>query len=236
MNSFLAIETTSDVCSVALITRGRILSRETDEKRAHARLLVPMIQELLEEAGEELAGVAVSGGPGSYTGLRIGVSTAKGLAWSRSLPFFAVSTLASQVSRFNLDHSKDSARGVLSLIRARGSEVFSKRFEIDGDGKVHESPANANSKAGAVQVLDNLEVSGSDFVVSHDESLIQELREMFPGIQTALTPLVAESMAPLLLNQEDEYRVNDLSSFEPFYLREFTAKKSAKSVFDRLPF
>ena len=100
----LCLETATTVCSVALCSRqGVIASKESIEGRSHASLLTVFIDDLLRESGlriSDLEAVAVSKGPGSYTGLRIGVSVAKGIAYATSLPLIAVDTPEAMFSGF----------------------------------------------------------------------------------------------------------------------------------------
>jgi len=229
MDPILAIETTSDICSVALISNKGVTTRQTEERRAHASMLVPLIQELLNSSGSALSGVAVSAGPGSYTGLRIGVSTAKGLAWAKSVPFYAISTLESQIGGYMRENMVGRQTEIASVIRARGEEVFFAFFNLDG-GRL------TRTTKPAACTIQALRLPESALLVSHDNVLMSEVLQAHEGVNTAITPLQAENMAPLLLNQSDEYHVKDLSSFEPFYLREFIAKRSTKTVFERLQF
>src|SRR6476620_11589990 len=97
MALLLALETSSAVCSVALLLDGKLLgSSELRLEKSHSSHITVLIQQLLKNTGyteKDLSGVAISGGPGSYTGLRIGTSTAKGLCYSLDIPLLAVSTL-----------------------------------------------------------------------------------------------------------------------------------------------
>ena len=97
MSLILCIETGTDICSVGLSRDGELISlRESDEGRDHARNVALFVDELLREndiAAEELSAVAVGMGPGSYTGLRIGVSFAKGLCYGLQIPLVAVGSL-----------------------------------------------------------------------------------------------------------------------------------------------
>jgi len=126
----LQIETATPVCSVALSTNGETIAfRDVNEPNIHASRLTLLISELLEETGlgfKDLAGVAVSKGPGSYTGLRIGVSTAKGLCYATDLPLIGVDTLEGMVAGF-----KELYPGVCAgyarlcpMIDARRMEVY----------------------------------------------------------------------------------------------------------------
>ena len=97
MESLILIETSTSLCSVALVRDGNVISeRISSEPRAHASLTAVFVSEVLEESGMKASGcsaVAVGKGPGSYTGLRVGVSTAKGLCFGAGIPLISVGTL-----------------------------------------------------------------------------------------------------------------------------------------------
>ena len=99
MTYVLHIETSGEICSVALSNEKVLIhSLESEEKQAHAAILTKMIQEVLQISNitiKDLVAIAVSKGPGSYTGLRIGVSTAKGICYAQNIPLIAINTLES---------------------------------------------------------------------------------------------------------------------------------------------
>jgi len=124
----LALDTATERCSVALWSEGQLLQRCEDTARAHAELVLPMVSEVLREAGIELrqlTGIAFGRGPGGFTGVRIAVSVAQGLAFAAGLPVVGVSNLAAvaqQVAR-PLDE-------VLVCMDARMGEVYCGRFVL----------------------------------------------------------------------------------------------------------
>ena len=143
MSLILAIETGTDICSVGIAKDGELLSlRESDEGRDHARKVGVFVDELLREtdiAPDELDAVAVGKGPGSYTGLRIGVSFAKGLCYGLQKPLIAVGSLdaLTEVAR------EDYEAGILSvsdwdrallcpMVDARRMEVYAQVFDAEG--------------------------------------------------------------------------------------------------------
>ena len=97
MDRIILIETSTSLCSVALVEDGVVVSEKlSDEPRAHASMTAPYVSEILKERGlrvQDCSAVAVSKGPGSYTGLRVGVSTAKGLCFGAGIPLISVGTL-----------------------------------------------------------------------------------------------------------------------------------------------
>lgn len=131
----LNLETSANLCSVALTRDGIPVSvREAQDERSHATQLIPLISQVLKEAGissGDLKAVAVSKGPGSYTGLRIGVSTAKGIAYSLRIPLISVDTLQALATGFLSKHPefKTDEKILLSpMVDARRMEVYNSLF------------------------------------------------------------------------------------------------------------
>ena len=143
MSLILCIETGTDVCSVGIAKDGELLSlRESDEGRDHARKVGVFVDELLRETGiapEDLDAVAVGKGPGSYTGLRIGVSFAKGLCYGLQKPLVAVGSLdaLAEVAREDYEAGILSVEGwenayLCPMVDARRMEVYAQVFDADG--------------------------------------------------------------------------------------------------------
>ena len=127
MSLILCIETGTDICSVGLSRDGELISlRESDEGRDPARNVALFVDELLREndiAAEELSAVAVGMGPGSYTGLRIGVSAAKGLAWALDKPCCGVSTLEAMA-----ENGRSFEGTVICAMDARRQQIYNAIF------------------------------------------------------------------------------------------------------------
>lgn len=124
MKSLLAIDTSTENCSVALVHDGKLTTRDIESPREHSQKLLPFVEEVLDSADVSLAeldGLVVGAGPGSFTGVRIGVSMAQGLAFSADLPVYPVCSLqalAQQAIR------KNDVAGVVACIDARMGEVY----------------------------------------------------------------------------------------------------------------
>ena len=124
MKSLLAIDTSTENCSVALVHDGKLTTRNIESPREHSQKLLPFVEEVLDSAGVSLAeldGLVVGAGPGSFTGVRIGVSMAQGLAFSADFPVYPVCSLqalAQQAIR------KNDVAGVVACIDARMGEVY----------------------------------------------------------------------------------------------------------------
>src|ERR1700753_3208528 len=135
----LQIETATTVCSVALSNNGEVLAvKQMDQRNIHAEVITLYIEELLTSTGtkyNELDAIAVSSGPGSYTGLRIGISTAKGLCFALDKPLIAVETLEAMASgAMNYDgYAIDADTLLCPMIDARRMEVFTAVFTTSGE-------------------------------------------------------------------------------------------------------
>ncbi len=132
--SLLAFETSTESCSVALLHGDDLIWRSQMAPRRHAELVLPMADELLAEAGigkSQLDAIAVGRGPGAFTGVRLGVSLAQGLAFALDLPVVPVSSLAALAMQAPVD-----GPATLAVIDARMGEVYAACFSRDGQGLV----------------------------------------------------------------------------------------------------
>ena len=136
MTHLLAIDTTAPTCRVALVYNGESFTRESTEARKAAQQVLPMIEELLTSAGtrlQQLDVLAVASGPGSFTGLRIGVATAQGLSLACSLPVVPLSSLALMAKAASRQHPGDT---YLVCTKARDNEIYFAVYCNEPDGDV----------------------------------------------------------------------------------------------------
>jgi len=234
---FLAMDTSAREGSLAIgrRTTGRdtgsggleVVARATlgaDEE--HAAYLVPRIGELLKEVGvgpEELDGFVVGAGPGSFTGVRIGAATAKGMAWSSKKPLWAFSSLAGAAA----DVEEEPIRPRLVLFDARGDRVYAAAFRV-AHGKLETILPPQATTVGVV--LDDLIPPGA--ILMGDGALRH--RALLEGLGNSILPLPAgrPSAAGLLrvLSLDLEVpSVADPGSWEPDYLRESGAERMWKT-------
>ncbi|MCO4205670.1 tRNA (adenosine(37)-N6)-threonylcarbamoyltransferase complex dimerization subunit type 1 TsaB [Aeromonas taiwanensis] len=125
----LAVDTATEACSAALMVGDKVFSRWEEAPRDHTRKILPMVQAVLEDAGlslEQLDAIAFGRGPGSFTGVRIGISVAQGLAFGAGVPLIGISTLAAMAQGA---HRLDGAERVLAAIDARMDEVYFGHYE-----------------------------------------------------------------------------------------------------------
>lgn len=157
--NLLAIETSTEACSVALMHRGRVIARSEIAPRRHAELVLPMADALLAEAGltrRMLDGIAVGRGPGAFTGVRLAVSLAQGMALGLDLPVVPVSSLAALAW-----DAPDNGAPVLALIDARMGEVYVGTFVRDAARGLVPLAAEWVGAASAL-VLPTIIASGAD--------------------------------------------------------------------------
>jgi len=235
MTHFLALETATSICDVSVIRDGiPIAHRGLDQARSHAEQLVPMIQKCLLEAAIEprdLKAIAVSSGPGSYTGLRIGVSTAKGLAYANDIPIIGVPTL--EALAFSLLES--GGKPVVTLLPSRRGEVYLAAFEML-DAEVHRIVNECVIKVDAFpERLREAKIGTGTLCGPGVERLIESGIDLSRFTRSDLG-LSSKYVAFAALGRLEKQLFEDTSSFEPYYLREFVARKASRSVFDRLPF
>ena len=157
MPHLLAIDTSTDACSVALLGDGVVHRDHRIAARAHARLILPMIDQLLSRAGvprSRLDGITFGCGPGSFTGLRIAASVVQGMAWPLGLPVFPRSSLEllARSAAAEAGAVLDQAAGVLTLMDARMDEVYWNLFVL-GDGDLRATGQDALATPEALGAL-----------------------------------------------------------------------------------
>lgn len=219
------IETATAVCSIALGIDGRVAAkREADEPNAHSSKMNVFIGELMEDAGmksSELHAVCVSGGPGSYTGLRIGVSGAKGLCYGLKIPLLAVPTLKNMAAGYCQQHP-DYNGLVCPMIDARRMECYTAIYNSSLD-EVKAVSADIIEPG----IYDQWLASGQVVFVGDGAEKCKEVLGEHPNARfDADYRISAGSMLPLAEKLLQEGRGEDVAYYEPFYLKDFVAKKS----------
>ncbi|WP_396198205.1 tRNA (adenosine(37)-N6)-threonylcarbamoyltransferase complex dimerization subunit type 1 TsaB [Flavobacterium sp.] len=215
MALILNIETATKNCSVALSKAGKTIAiREIAEQNfSHAEKLHVFIEELFAESHlklQDLSAIAVSQGPGSYTGLRIGVSAAKGLCYALSIPLIAVDTLEILARKINISNGT-----ILPMIDARRLEVYSAFFDSNY-AKIREIKAEIIDKNSFQDETEILHLIG-DGAMKFKEILTDEKFKYYPEIQF---PSAAE-MSLISFQKFQNNQFEDVAYFEPFYLKDF---------------
>jgi tRNA threonylcarbamoyladenosine biosynthesis protein TsaB len=235
MALILSIETGTDICSVALANDGELMAlRESDEGRDHAKKVAVFVDELLKETGvqpADLDAIAVGKGPGSYTGLRIGVSFAKGLCYALNIPLIAIGSLdaLTEVAREDYDagildvEDEQWADAMLCpMVDARRMEVYTQIF--DTQGKSHgDVVAEVVTEESFKQWRDK-----GHFVIFGNGA-----KKCSEPLADAIYVSVAPSARGIVRLAEEAFRAErfeDLAYFEPFYLKDFIVIPSKKKL------
>ncbi len=228
MTYILNIETATKNCSVSLSRNGELIAIKelNNGNYSHAEVLHSFVNEVVNESGislSDLSAVAISKGPGSYTGLRIGVSAAKGLCFALDIPLISINTLASLAHGLTIKSGK-----IVSMLDARRMEVYSAVFEKDFI-QVRETKAEIIDGNSFLEYLDKGTVyfvgDGAEKckdVITHDNAVFSE--EQFPS---------AKEMCSLAYDKYKKNDIEDVAYFEPFYLKDFIVipEKKKKPTF-----
>ncbi|WP_428741522.1 tRNA (adenosine(37)-N6)-threonylcarbamoyltransferase complex dimerization subunit type 1 TsaB [Tenacibaculum sp.] len=223
MATILNIETATKNCSVSLAKDGKTLAIQelNDGNYSHAEKLHPFIQKVLEEANvsnNQIDAVAVSKGPGSYTGLRIGVSAAKGLCFSFDKPLISIETLQS------LAHQLTAEEGVIvPMLDARRMEVYSAVYDTNYK-QVREIKAEIIDENSFQEYLQKGKVyflgDGAEKckeIITHENAVFLDAK--YPS---------AKEMSQLSFDKYKKNDIEDVAYFEPFYLKDFVVTPEKK--------
>ena len=228
MALILQLETTTISCSVALSLDGNTIAvKELAERNIHAGYLTLFIEDVVAQCGKTLRdidAVAVSMGPGSYTGLRIGVSTAKGLCYALDIPLIAINTLQAMTVGF-MSLYNDQSVLFCPMIDARRMEVYAAVYnsQLDELLPVEARIIDENSFSDLLQ--------NQNIVFFGDGAM--KCQEVLAGNPTAIfVPEFlnsAKDLSSLAALKYDRKEFEDVAYFEPFYLKDFLITQSKKS-------
>jgi len=228
MSYILQIETATTVCSVALSKDGETLSvKQINERNIHAEVITLFIDELLKQTGlsyNQLDAIAVSSGPGSYTGLRIGVSTAKGLCFALDKPLIAVETLEAMADGIT-NEMQLTGKDVLlcPMIDARRMEVYTAIFDTHGK-RIKPTTAEIIDTNSFSDLLSNHTIIFFGDGASKCETVLgtNTNAQFVTDFNNSAAHLSKKAYAKLLAND-----LEDVAYFEPFYLKDFIAGKKS---------
>lgn len=233
MALILSIETGTDICSVALANDGELMAlRESDEGRDHAKKVALFVDELLRETGvqpSDLDAIAVGKGPGSYTGLRIGVSFAKGLCYGLNIPLVAVGSLDA-LAEVAIE---DNEAGILDvenwddavlcpMVDARRMEVYTRLFDAEGRA-LNEVSAEVVTEHTFAEVRQERQL-----VIFGNGAA--KCREVLPDATYINITPSARGLARLAHQRLSAGQTEDIAYFEPFYLKDFIVIPSKKKL------
>jgi tRNA threonylcarbamoyladenosine biosynthesis protein TsaB len=234
MALILYIETSAKNCSVALSQNSELLFNKVDTAgSSHSVQLGLFVDEALkvvESKGRKLDAVAVSSGPGSYTGLRIGVSLAKGVCYALDIPLISVPTIDLLADEVRRTKALSSETYICPLVDARRMEVYTALYDNDCT-MLHPVSAVIVDEKTFEKELENHPVW---FVGDGAEKCSTIIRSQNAKFDGQIVPL-AESMLPLAEKKYQEQTFEDVAYFEPFYLKDFVATVSKKSLIPAAP-
>lgn len=229
MPYILNIETATEVCSVSLSRKGETLDLiENSEDKTHSELLTVFIETLMKRnkiGYQDLSAIAVSSGPGSYTGLRIGVSVAKGICYGLKKPLLSVPTLESMAFG-GVQLSKEQNSLFCPMIDARRMEVYTSVFDSQLN-VVEETNAKIIDSESFVNLLSDNQVCIFGNGAEKCKPIITHPNAIFLDEFNISAQYMSELSYQKFLTQSFE----DVAYYEPFYLKEFQAVKSMKKMF-----
>ena len=223
MAYILNIETSTTNCSVALSNSGVLvgLKEDNNSEYSHAERLHVYIDEVLKTAKvtiDQLEAIAISKGPGSYTGLRIGVSAAKGLCYALNIPLISVPTLEA------LAHQVEEPKGpVIAMLDARRMEVYSAIYDLQY-AQIRPTEAEVLTSESYNELLELSPVYFIGNGVAKTKDIITHTNAQF--IEDKLPS--AKQMCALSYDKFNKNDFEDVAYFEPFYLKDFIAIPSKK--------
>jgi tRNA threonylcarbamoyladenosine biosynthesis protein TsaB len=225
----LFIETGTAVCSVALAHNTQIVAlRENSDGRAHAQLVAPFIDEILREQTitvSDLDAIVISAGPGSYTGLRVGVSTAKGICFGAQKPLIAVNSLLSLACLAIGAHALPSPQCLIApMIDARRMEVYTALFDAQGNQRSAVTAEIIHEKSFA-EILEKQPVLFVGDGAGKCRALLQHPNAFFADVAASATGMLVPATAAFAQKQ-----FVDAAYFEPLYLKNFVATTAKKKI------
>lgn len=235
MALILSIETGTDICSVALANDGELMAlRESDEGRDHAKKVALFVDELLRETGvqpSDIDAIAVGKGPGSYTGLRIGVSFAKGMCYALGIPLIAIGSLdaLTEVARedfeagiLDVEETDWTQAKLCPMVDARRMEVYAQVFDVEGKPE-----SDVVAEVVTEESFNEWRAKGK-FVIFGNGA--KKCAEVLPD---AIIESVVPSARGIVRLAEEAFnagKFEDLAYFEPFYLKDFIVIPSKKKL------
>jgi len=219
MFNILCIETATEICSVALLQDDKLIAlRENHEGNAHASQITLLIEAVMKDANIELKNldaIAVSKGPGSYTGLRVGVSTAKGLCYALDIPLLAINTLES-LAHETIKNNNIQKANFCAMLDARRMEVYCAVFDnqMNSVKKTEAKIIDENSFANLLEISEvyffgNGSAKCKNIFTHPNAKFIDDIKCSAINMNDIAQKLFLEK------------QFEDVAYFEPFYLKDF---------------
>lgn len=246
MDRIILIETSTALCSAALAENGTSVAyKASSEPRMHASQTAPFVQDVLAQRNlkvSDCSAVALSSGPGSYTGLRVGSSTAKGLCFGAGIPLISICTLDVLAAKAKAFCAERKFSAIVPLIDARRNEVYTATYSPEGERLNEVAPLIIDEES-----FSDLRAQGPVLFIGDAADKCRRLlfgAEMTsPAAMTEIHSSEAEGhvfvqclptaadMAGLAQSKLEAGQFEDIAYFEPFYLKEFVATTPKNKVF-----
>jgi len=227
MARILGIETTTNICSVAVLNEGKTEKIESEVPNSHSEVLGTFIKKILSNIKikvEQLDAIAVSKGPGSYTGLRIGVSTAKGLCYGAGIPLIGINTLEGMAESFINKYNNNDIL-LCPTIDARRDEIFYALY--DNEMKcLKKTSSKVLEKNSFEKEFQNKKIVFFGTGAEKCKNIIQNKNDIFANDFKMSAGHILALAEKRLKKKEFE----DLAYFEPFYLKDFVAIPQKKNI------
>ena len=228
MTTILAVDTSTEACSVALQIGNETIAQYADEPRSHSRLLMPMVQQVLAEAQikvNQLDAIGVSIGPGSFTGLRIGFAAVQGMAYGADIPVTPVSTLELIAATYRRQQNIQ-AGDVITLLDARMSEFNLGRYRLDKNNQI--VALEADQLVSTEQALELIKANQPSAIIGDAGNLF----ESAPQHAELFTPIYpnAIDILPMAKQQLDQGSAVNIESVDLVYLRGTEAWQKRKRL------
>jgi tRNA threonylcarbamoyladenosine biosynthesis protein TsaB len=230
----ICLETATNICSVALCNSAGVISlRENNEVKSHASMVTVFINEILKESGisaGDLEAIAVSKGPGSYTGLRIGISVAKGVAYAASIPLIGIETTLSMFwgisGNRNYSHEADSNTLFCPMLDARRMEIYYAIYDAGGriikdiSAEIIDEDSFCNfPESKKIIFFGDGAAKCKDVIKRTNTFFAEDFR------------ISASHMHRPVYKAFNDHCFEDVAYFEPLYLKDFITSKPGKKIF-----
>jgi tRNA threonylcarbamoyladenosine biosynthesis protein TsaB len=228
MTTILAVDTSTEACSVALQIGNETIAQYADEPRSHSRLLMPMVQQVLAEAQikvNQLDAIGVSIGPGSFTGLRIGFAAVQGMAYGADIPVTPVSTLELIAATYRRQQNIQ-AGDVITLLDARMSEFNLGRYRLDKNNQI--VALEADQLVSTEQALELIKANQPSAIIGDAGNLFESATQ-HAELFTPIYPNAID-LLPMAKQQLDQGSAVNIESVDLVYLRGTEAWQKRKRL------
>lgn len=225
--NILALDTCTEMCSVAILKEGELYEQSLLTQRGHSEKILGMLDEILARAESRLSDmdcIAFGRGPGSFTGVRVGVSVTQGIAYAANLPVVPISTLAAVAQRAIDEHE---AKDIAVAMDARMQEVYSALYQsVDGFAVLVDEEQVCLPEQLGWRSEQSFFAAGTGWK-EYETAMMAKFSNQITGLDSALLPTAA-AIAKLAVRQVEKGHILPAEQAIPIYLRDNVAKKKGE--------